>query len=45
MPVDGIIIEGKGLIDESALTGEPLPVEKDLNMQVIGGTINKSGLF
>ena len=45
VPVDGIIIEGKGLIDESALTGEPLPVEKDLNMQVIGGTINKSGYF
>lgn len=45
VPVDGIIIEGKGLIDEAALTGEPLPIEKEINMQVIGGTINKSGYF
>ena len=45
VPVDGIIIEGKGMIDEAALTGEPLPMEKELNMPVIGGTINKSGYF
>ncbi len=45
IPVDGVIIEGNGTIDESALTGEPIPVDKQVNSQVIGGTINKSGYF
>lgn len=45
VPVDGIIIEGYGIIDESALTGEPIPREKSIDNIVIGGTINKSGYF
>ena len=45
IPTDGIIIDGYGNIDESALTGEALPVEKTLNDEVIGGTINTSGYF
>lgn len=45
VPVDGVIIEGYGIIDESALTGEPIPCEKTINQAVIGGTINKSGYF
>lgn len=45
VPVDGTIIEGTGLIDESMLTGEPLPLEKEMGSPVIGGTINQSGSF
>lgn len=45
IPVDGIISEGYSVIDESAVTGEPLPVEKKTGDAVISGTINKSGSF
>ncbi|KAI4453466.1 atp7 isoform b [Holotrichia oblita] len=45
IPVDGIILEGYGSIDEAAITGESLPVDKKENDKVIGGTINKSGYF
>jgi Cu+-exporting ATPase len=45
IPVDGIIIEGKSSIDESMVTGEPLPVEKGMQDGVIGGTINQTGSF
>lgn len=45
IPADGIIIEGYGIIDESAITGEPIPVEKSINSTIVGGTINKSGYF
>ena len=45
VPVDGVIIEGSGALDEAAITGESLPVEKYENDSVTGGTINKSGYF
>lgn len=45
VPVDGKIIEGSGALDESALTGESLPVDKTIGDKVIGGTINRSGYF
>ena len=45
IPVDGTLIEGHSLIDESMLTGEPMPVEKTVDAEVAGGTLNKSGTF
>jgi Cu+-exporting ATPase len=45
IPVDGKIIDGHSSVDESMLTGEPLPVEKTVGDEVVGGTINKSGSF
>jgi Cu2+-exporting ATPase/Cu+-exporting ATPase len=45
IPVDGVIIEGKSSIDESMVTGEPIPVDKTIEDKVIGGTINKQGTF
>lgn len=45
VPVDGEIIEGSAALDESALTGESLPVDKTIGDEVIGGTINRSGYF
>lgn len=45
VPVDGKIIEGSAALDESALTGENLPVDKTIGDKVIGGTINRSGYF
>lgn len=45
VPVDGKIIEGSAALDESALTGESLPVDKTTGDKVIGGTINRSGYF
>ncbi len=43
IPVDGIVTEGASTVDESMLTGEPLPVEKKINDKVTGGTINAAG--
>ncbi|HEY5716193.1 MAG TPA: heavy metal translocating P-type ATPase [Psychromonas sp.] len=43
IPVDGIVNEGKTTIDESMLTGEPMPVKKSSGDEVVAGTINKSG--
>ena len=43
IPVDGIIISGSSAIDESMITGESLPVEKNINDHVTGGTMNKLG--
>lgn len=43
IPVDAVIQSGKTTIDESMLTGEPLPVEKDVGDEVTGGTLNKNG--
>jgi len=45
IPVDGEIIEGSSHVDESMLTGEPVPVGKSQGDQVVGGTINGSGSF
>ena len=45
IPVDGKIIEGHSSVDESMLTGEPIPVEKGQGDEVVGGTINKTGTF
>ena len=45
IPVDGVLIDGHSTVDESMLTGEPLPVEKGKGDAVVGGTINASGTF
>src|SRR5713226_8169536 len=45
VPVDGVIHEGHSALDESMLTGESLPVDKDPGDQVIGATLNKTGSF
>jgi Cu+-exporting ATPase len=45
VPVDGVVLEGKSNVDESMLTGEPLPVEKAPGDIVTGGTINGTGSF
>ncbi|MFZ2315842.1 MAG: heavy metal translocating P-type ATPase [Gammaproteobacteria bacterium] len=45
IPIDGVLTEGSSYVDESMLTGEPLPSEKKMGDKVIGGTLNKSGSF
>jgi Cu2+-exporting ATPase len=45
IPVDGIVISGNASVDESALTGEPLPVSKEPGNQVFAGTLNRQGLL
>lgn len=45
IPVDGVIIEGSSAVDESALTGESIPVAKTVGDKVISATINKAGAF
>ncbi len=45
VPVDGVLVEGSSSIDESMVTGEPVPVEKMVGDQVIGATINQTGSF
>lgn len=45
IPVDGVIIEGNGSIDEAAITGESIPVDKKEGDTVVGATINKAGFF
>ena len=45
VPVDGVVLEGNGSVDESAITGESIPVDKQPGDKVIGATINRSGYF
>ncbi|MBW8305172.1 MAG: cadmium-translocating P-type ATPase [Brevundimonas sp.] len=45
IPVDGVVLSGASYVDESMLTGEPIPVEKTGDARVVGGTINTTGAF
>ncbi|EKD56400.1 MAG: hypothetical protein ACD_58C00200G0001 [uncultured bacterium] len=45
IPLDGVIIKGSSAVDESMITGESIPVEKNVNDRVTGATINKTGSF
>ena len=43
VPVDGTVVEGKSAVDESMVTGEPIPVEKNAGDKIVGGTVNGTG--
>jgi len=45
VPVDGVVLEGSSSVDESMITGEPIPVEKHTNDRVVGATVNGTGSF
>ena len=45
VPVDGDVVEGSSYVDESMITGEPVPVAKAADAAVVGGTVNKTGAF
>ncbi len=45
VPVDGIVLEGTSFVDESMITGEPVPVQKSSQSKVVGGTVNSAGSF
>ncbi|MEQ1933927.1 MAG: heavy metal translocating P-type ATPase, partial [Fimbriimonadaceae bacterium] len=45
VPVDGVVIEGQSSVNESMITGEPMPVEKAVNAKVTGATVNGTGSF
>ncbi|NBJ09772.1 heavy metal translocating P-type ATPase [Microvirga arsenatis] len=45
IPVDGEVVEGSSFVDESMITGEPVPVQKAEGAEVVGGTINRTGTF
>lgn len=45
VPLDGVIVEGRSSVDESMISGEPMPVEKNTGDRVIGATVNQTGTF
>jgi Cu+-exporting ATPase len=45
VPVDGVVVDGRSAVDESTITGEPMPVTKEAGAKAIGGTVNTSGTF
>ncbi len=45
IPVDGEVMSGRGIVDESMITGEPMPIEKETGSKVTGATVNSSGSF
>lgn len=45
VPIDGEVIDGQSYVDESMITGEPIPVEKTVGSQVVGATVNQTGAF
>ncbi|MFJ1337894.1 heavy metal translocating P-type ATPase [Pseudomonas caricapapayae] len=45
IPVDGEVVEGASYVDESMISGEPVPVSKGVGAEVVGGTLNKTGAF
>lgn len=45
IPLDGVVVEGKSSVDESMISGEPMPVEKSIGDRVIGATVNQTGTF
>jgi Cu+-exporting ATPase len=45
IPVDGVVLEGNGVVDESMVTGEPIPLEKTASAALTGGTVNTTGTF
>ncbi len=45
IPVDGILVSGQSYVDEAMITGEPIPAQKLIGDEVIGGTVNKTGAF
>jgi len=45
VPVDGVVVGGESYVDESMITGEPIPVQKQPGADVVGGTLNKNGVL